>query len=76
MFRNRYRVIRLLGEGGFRRTYEARDVDRMDDRCVIKHWWGKSTTKNHVFVSLYITNHKGNLFDGILNVRDVNVDWT
>ncbi len=38
-FRNRYRVIRLLGEGGFGRTYEAIDIDRMDDSCVIKQFF-------------------------------------
>lgn len=38
LFRNRYRVIRKLGEGGFSRTYEAQDVDRMDDPCVIKQF--------------------------------------
>lgn len=36
--RNRYRVIQLLGEGGFGRTYEAIDTDRMDDSCVIKQF--------------------------------------
>ncbi|MEG3940396.1 bifunctional serine/threonine-protein kinase/formylglycine-generating enzyme family protein [Microcoleus sp. S36b_A3] len=38
LFRNRYRVIRPLGEGGFGRTYEAVDIDRMDDSCVIKQF--------------------------------------
>ncbi len=31
-------MIRLLGEGGFGRTYEAVDIDRMDDPCVIKQF--------------------------------------
>ena len=39
LFRNRYRVIQLLGEGGFGRTYQAIDTDRMDDPCVIKQFF-------------------------------------
>jgi serine/threonine protein kinase len=39
LFRNRYRVIQLLGEGGFGRTYEAIDTDRMDDPGVIKQFF-------------------------------------
>ncbi|MFN6469901.1 MAG: protein kinase domain-containing protein [Nostoc sp. SerVER01] len=38
LFRNRFRVIRLFGEGGFSRTYEARDADRIDEPCVIKQF--------------------------------------
>lgn len=39
LFRNRFRVIKLLGEGGFGKTYEARDVDKMDEPCVIKQFF-------------------------------------
>ncbi|MBD2197922.1 MULTISPECIES: serine/threonine-protein kinase [Calothrix] len=39
LFRNRFRVIRLLGEGGFGKTYEARDTDKMDEPCVIKQFF-------------------------------------
>ncbi|MEH2282354.1 MAG: GUN4 domain-containing protein [Nostoc sp.] len=38
LLRNRFRVIRLLGEGGFSRTYEAKDVDKIDEPCVIKQF--------------------------------------
>ncbi|HEY9807869.1 MAG TPA: serine/threonine-protein kinase [Halomicronema sp.] len=38
LFRNRYHVINLLGEGGFSRTYYALDADRMNDPCVIKQF--------------------------------------
>ncbi|MBW4430900.1 MAG: tetratricopeptide repeat protein [Pelatocladus maniniholoensis HA4357-MV3] len=38
LFKNRYRMSRLLGEGGFGRTYEAQDIDRLDSPCVIKQF--------------------------------------
>ncbi|MFB2880443.1 protein kinase domain-containing protein [Floridanema aerugineum] len=38
LFRNRFRVIGLIGEGGFGRTYQAEDVDKLDDPCVIKQF--------------------------------------
>ncbi|OKH53098.1 serine/threonine protein kinase [Calothrix sp. HK-06] len=38
LLRNRFRVIRLLGEGGFSRTYYAEDVDRLDGSCVVKQF--------------------------------------
>ncbi|MBV6626845.1 MAG: SUMF1/EgtB/PvdO family nonheme iron enzyme [Rivularia sp. (in: Bacteria)] len=37
--RNRYRVLNLLGEGGFSKTYAAVDVDRLDAPCVIKQFF-------------------------------------
>lgn len=39
LLRSRYRVLRLLGEGGFSRTYAAEDVDRLDAPCVIKQFF-------------------------------------
>jgi serine/threonine protein kinase len=36
LFRHRYQIIRQLGNGGFGRTYEARDVDKMNHICAIK----------------------------------------
>ena len=37
--RNRYRVLKLLGEGGFSKTYAAIDADRLDAPCVIKQFF-------------------------------------
>ncbi|MEL6461439.1 MAG: bifunctional serine/threonine-protein kinase/formylglycine-generating enzyme family protein [Cyanobacteria bacterium J06621_15] len=39
LLRNRYRVLNLLGEGGFSKTYAAVDADRLDAPCVIKQFF-------------------------------------
>jgi formylglycine-generating enzyme required for sulfatase activity/predicted Ser/Thr protein kinase len=39
ILRNRYRVLRLIGEGGFSKTYAAEDVDRLNAPCVIKQFF-------------------------------------
>jgi len=39
LLRNRYRVLGLLGEGGFSKTYAAEDADRLDAPCVIKQFF-------------------------------------
>jgi formylglycine-generating enzyme required for sulfatase activity len=36
ILRNRYRMIGFLGAGGFGRTYLAKDIDRLNQRCVVK----------------------------------------
>lgn len=36
--RGRYRPLKLIGRGGFGRTYFALDADRLNSRCVIKQF--------------------------------------
>ena len=36
--RGRFRVIKLLGQGGFGRTYLAEDRDKLNEKCVVKQF--------------------------------------
>ncbi len=36
LLRNRYRIIKPLGRGGFARTYIAEDIDKLNEQCVVK----------------------------------------
>lgn len=38
ILRNRYRPIKSLGGGGFGKTYLAEDVDKLNEKCVIKQF--------------------------------------
>ncbi|HBK23748.1 MAG TPA: serine/threonine protein kinase, partial [Planktothrix sp. UBA10369] len=38
LLRGRFRVIQLLGQGGFGRTYLAEDKDRLNEKCVVKQF--------------------------------------
>lgn len=36
LLRNRYKVVKLIGKGGFGRTFLAQDMDNLGERCVVK----------------------------------------
>ncbi|TAE60437.1 MAG: serine/threonine protein kinase [Nostocales cyanobacterium] len=38
MLRNRYRPVKALGSGGFGKTYLAEDIDKLNEKCVIKQF--------------------------------------
>ena len=45
--RNRYKIIRPLGQGGFGRTFEAEDEDRHNTRCVVKQFLPSPIIQSH-----------------------------
>ena len=46
LLRNRFRVQKVIGEGGFGRTYLAEDTDRLDAACVVKPQYQAIMGKN------------------------------
>ena len=38
LLQNRYRLVKVLGQGGFGRTYLAEDQNRFNERCAIKEF--------------------------------------
>ncbi|MEM7066916.1 MAG: protein kinase [Cyanobacteria bacterium P01_B01_bin.77] len=38
LLQNRYRIVQLLGQGGFGRTYLTKDQGRFEEQCVIKEF--------------------------------------
>ncbi len=48
ILQNRYRVISILGQGGFCRTYLAEDTGRFNERCALKEFIPQQTNANAV----------------------------
>jgi serine/threonine protein kinase len=44
---NRYRIQRMLGQGGFGRTYIAQDTNRFHEACVLKEFEPRSQGSKH-----------------------------
>ncbi|GAP95336.1 serine/threonine-protein kinase [Leptolyngbya sp. NIES-2104] len=44
---NRYRILRVLGQGGFGRTYLAQDTNRFNEVCVLKEFEPRSQGSKH-----------------------------
>ncbi|MHC5827428.1 MAG: serine/threonine protein kinase, partial [Nostoc sp.] len=44
VLQNRYRIIQILGQGGFGRTYLAEDQRRFNELCAIKELISKATS--------------------------------
>jgi Ppx/GppA phosphatase family len=38
ILRNRYRPVKSLGGGGFAKTYLAEDIDKLNEKCIIKQF--------------------------------------
>lgn len=38
LLQNRYRIVKMLGQGGFGRTYLAEDTGRFQERCAVKEF--------------------------------------
>ncbi|NEQ69093.1 MAG: serine/threonine protein kinase [Symploca sp. SIO1B1] len=45
---NRYRIVCQLGQGGFGRTYQARDINQGNEYCVLKEFAPQLQSTNHL----------------------------
>jgi serine/threonine protein kinase len=47
LIQNRYRILRMLGQGGFGRTYLAQDTHRFNEPCVLKEFDPQTQGSKH-----------------------------
>ncbi|WP_299411750.1 bifunctional serine/threonine-protein kinase/formylglycine-generating enzyme family protein [Acaryochloris sp. IP29b_bin.148] len=60
LLRNRFKVIKPLGQGGFGKTYLAEDIDKLNGLCVIKQlfYQGQSINANQKILELFMREAK------------------
>ncbi|WP_366525040.1 bifunctional serine/threonine-protein kinase/formylglycine-generating enzyme family protein [Acaryochloris sp. IP29b_bin.137] len=56
MLRNRFKILKPLGQGGFGKTYLAEDTDKLNRPCVIKQlfYQGQSSNANQKIIELFM----------------------
>ena len=65
LLQNRYRLLSILGQGGFGRTYLVEDLGRFQERCALKELIPVQTDTPQI--PAVITIHP-NLLSGISNI--------
>ena len=56
LLRNRFRIVKPLGQGGFGKTYLAEDTDKLKEQCVVKQlvYRAQGVQANKIVVDLFM----------------------
>ncbi|MGR3276270.1 SUMF1/EgtB/PvdO family nonheme iron enzyme [Acaryochloris marina NIES-2412] len=56
LLRNRFKITKPLGQGGFGKTYLAEDTDKLFEQCVVKQlvYQIQGPQTNHLFIDLFL----------------------